>query len=540
MRGLFFSRYAIIFFCLVAVFLPYSLFAIDSLQYNLSITYPIESLGTSQGDIIIRDRYTNTLWLSSVEDSPDVFGVVSQNPMLVFRTDTGSVPIIRMGQVPVNVILKNGPIERGEHITTSNVVGFGQTVQPHHRYTIGVTLEQLTEEDTEESITMANGEVYAVGRVMVDLQIGKHGSGIVERPPRDISAELAEIGARELFVHNLGTIQYIGGRALDTSRRFLQNDVGVRLAQMVSILGIIAGFFMTLSAFFLSSLAILEVFFLPFRLWALLMAFLGFKSRMRPWGVVYDSITKQPIDPAYVQLFDEEGNEVKTSITDIDGRYGFLVESGRYVMKANKTNYSFPSKKLKDKSRDEIYDNLYFGEPLDITKEGAIVGKNIPMDPDNFDWNEFTKLNKNILNYYSYGDFFKAVILKWLFYIGFIVAVTALIITPAVYNILIVALYLLLFFMRLLGFSPRRYGKVLEKKTNTPLPYAIVRICLVESGKEAYKSVCDAYGRYFSLVTNGVYYASIDRKDGEDSYSNVYTSEPFEVKDGIIRKVFKV
>ncbi len=540
MRSSFFSKYRIVFFFLFLLIFPLGSSALDSLHYNLSVTYPIENLNTIPGDIIVRDRYSNTLWLSAVEDSPDVFGVVVENPMLMFRTESGSVPVIRMGQTPVNVILKDGPIERGDNITTSDVSGFGQAVQGHHRYTLGIALESLDEDDTEEVVTLANGETYPSGLIMVDLRIGRHGSAVVSKTPSEVTPSLSETSFMDLIIHDVGAFQYMGSRAVDMAREFLQTDVGVTLAQMVSILGIIAGFFLTLTSLFFSSLRILEIILLPFRLWALFVGFLGFKKRLRPWGVVYDSVTKQPIDPAYVQLQDEDGNDIKTSITDIDGRYGFLVEPGRYRLKVNKTNYSFPSKKLKGKRSDVIYDDLYFGEIFEINDKVAIAGKNVPMDPDKFDWNEFAKLNKKILNYYSYGDFFKAVILNWFFYIGFIFSLVALLLMPTVYNIIIVSLYLLLMFVRMIRIKPRRLGKVVNERNGEPLPFAIVRIRLVDSGNEAYKVVCDAYGRYFSLVTNGFYYVSIDCKEGEDSYRNVYTSEPFEVKDGIIRETFKV
>jgi hypothetical protein len=54
----------------------------------------------------------------------------------------------------------------------------------------------------------------------------------------------------------------------------------------------------------------------------------GLKKKAPPWGVVYDSVTKRPLDPAYVVLKNLQGKQIASAITDLDGRYGFLVEPG--------------------------------------------------------------------------------------------------------------------------------------------------------------------------------------------------------------------
>jgi len=114
-----------------------------------------------------------------------------------------------------------------------------------------------------------------------------------------------------------------------------------------------------------------EIFLIPVKLWGLVLVGLGIRKKTRPWGTVYDSVTKQPIDPAFVTARDQSGKVVAEPITDIDGRYGFLLPDGTYYISAKKTNYEFPSKKMVGKSSDELYANLYFGEPVTI-KAGEV------------------------------------------------------------------------------------------------------------------------------------------------------------------------
>ncbi|MEK7123571.1 MAG: carboxypeptidase-like regulatory domain-containing protein, partial [Patescibacteria group bacterium] len=112
--------------------------------------------------------------------------------------------------------------------------------------------------------------------------------------------------------------------------------------------------------------ALADWWFIPYRVMHLLFEFGRTKKRRtKPWGVVYDAVTKQPLDPAYVQILDAAGQEVATRITDLEGRFGFFLPPGQYTMFANKTNYAFPSKSVRG-SYDALYENIYHGEPLTV------------------------------------------------------------------------------------------------------------------------------------------------------------------------------
>jgi len=142
----------------------------------------------------------------------------------------------------------------------------------------------------------------------------------------------------------------------------------------------------------ITSTSFFDLYFVFLRMFTGLLTSLGVRRRRKPWGTVYDSVTKQPLDPVYVVLQDLEGNEIQTCITDLDGRYGFLVGPGKYKIVAHKTNYKFPSEKLRGKTSDEVYSDLYFGEEIEIKEYGEVLIKNIPMDPINFDWNTLINL----------------------------------------------------------------------------------------------------------------------------------------------------
>jgi len=320
-------------------------------------------------------------------------------------------------------------------------------------------------------------------------------------------------------------------------REVIKSPIGSATTKAITTTGIITTVAVTAFSF---PFSLLELFSLPLRLIGILLTAFGLKKRYPPWGVAYDSATKQPLDPAYITLMDSSGKEISSAITDLDGRYGFLAEPGFYGISANKTNYIFPSQKLADKKNDEVYDNLYFGEPIEVKKGQAII-KNIPLDPIAFDWNEFAKKDKQLTKFYSQWDAIFRKISNFIYYAGFIAAVIAFFAAPYPYNLIIIGLYVFLLVLRILGVKPRPFGSVSRAEDSMPMQFAIIRIISQDSSKEISHRITDKYGRYFCLVPKGRYYVKIEKKNNDGSYSLVYMSEAINAsKNGIIKKRFRV
>jgi hypothetical protein len=73
----------------------------------------------------------------------------------------------------------------------------------------------------------------------------------------------------------------------------------------------------------------------------LLASQLTFRAKVvKAWGVVYDLATNAVLPLTAIQLIDPAYNKVVTSrLTDYEGRFSFLPEPGRYVVKASKPGY---------------------------------------------------------------------------------------------------------------------------------------------------------------------------------------------------------
>ncbi len=105
---------------------------------------------------------------------------------------------------------------------------------------------------------------------------------------------------------------------------------------------------------------------------------LGSGKGKKPWGVVYDSDTKEPISRAVVRLF-SDGKLVDTSVTDILGTFYFAPKKGTYEIKVSKAHYKFPSERVKGKS-DFPRKNIYVGGKYEVKKDREVINVNIPLD----------------------------------------------------------------------------------------------------------------------------------------------------------------
>ncbi len=278
---------------------------------------------------------------------------------------------------------------------------------------------------------------------------------------------------------------------------------------------------------------------IPIRIWNMIPVLMGYRRKKRPWGTVYDSVTKQPLDPVYVTLKTKDGEEKGTSITDLDGRYGFLAEAGSYIISANKTNYIFPSVKMAGKEKDELYDSLYFGDDIQVEKKEDVVYKNIPMDAINFNWNEFEKSkNKKLMKFYSKTDLFFGRIANIAFVAGLVSSVILFFLNNSLLNTIILILYAAIIILRMFGVKPRKSGRVVDSE-GFPLSFGIVRV-FSSSNREVAHSIVGKTGKYYMLVPNGEYFAKIQKKTGEDSYEDIYTTDTFNVKSGYVGEKIKI
>lgn len=230
-----------------------------------------------------------------------------------------------------------------------------------------------------------------------------------------------------------------------------------------------------------------------------LLAWLGLRKKREPYGVVYDSITKEPLQRAVVRIYSEGGKLIDTVFTDLYGVFEVGLEAGRYTFVAKRPGYSFPSKYVVGKN-DVNYDNVYDGKVIDFGGKGE-VDLAIPMDPIDSSFN--SKLKTFIRS--RSKDFFN--IFNWsLLGIGLSFAVIAEIINPTLFNTFILLLYVptIALVLKSQLSKPVKYAKVVDSYGN---PVSGLTLGLNDLDKQAVvaKHITDSNGLYRFIAPSSHY-----------------------------------
>jgi hypothetical protein len=255
-------------------------------------------------------------------------------------------------------------------------------------------------------------------------------------------------------------------------------------------------------------------------------------------------MTKETLDPAYVSVFDADtGQLIDTRITDINGRYGFLLPQGNFRIKVQKTNYEFPSKLLPQKNSDGVYDNLYFGDVFSVTDESrsAVITLNIPMDRLATDWNQEEKKRLGILRSITKNTKFWSTVSLVLFVLGFIFSAFVLTLDQSTWNVVVFILYVIFALLQITGNGTVSSGTIKDVHGNG-IAHAVVRVWNAQLGTEISKRVTDENGQYYILVAKGDYYVTIDvpKENTPGEYDRVFTSGTIRAVQGVINEDFKL
>lgn len=139
----------------------------DSSAIEIVNTYNLTEKDISDGDIV--SSTSKGLIKSLIANDSHLFGVIAQNPLVVYRnTDRSGVPISRNGITNVNVTTFGGEIKRGDFITSSEIPGKGQKAVASS-YVIGAALEDFNGKNGTE-ISFKNRK-YMVGKIAVGMRI---------------------------------------------------------------------------------------------------------------------------------------------------------------------------------------------------------------------------------------------------------------------------------------------------------------------------------------------------------------------------------
>ena len=159
---------------------------------GVAVFVPITETDAQDGDIVSLSEKGFTL--SSQDYDANMYGIVSESPAVAFENEQKKEgkPVLRAGRAYVRVSGQNGPIKKGDLVTSSKRAGIGQKAT-RSGIVVGLALESFEPANKDD-----------VGKIFVALSIGYSAIG-----GRLNLLELIKTGAGAPFLTPLGSLRYL-------------------------------------------------------------------------------------------------------------------------------------------------------------------------------------------------------------------------------------------------------------------------------------------------------------------------------------------
>ncbi|MFH1047880.1 MAG: carboxypeptidase regulatory-like domain-containing protein [Patescibacteria group bacterium] len=242
--------------------------------------------------------------------------------------------------------------------------------------------------------------------------------------------------------------------------------------------------------------------------------------KRKAWGIVYNSLSKLPVDLAIVRVIDAmTGQRVKTAATDHEGRFSFLLPGGTYRLEVAKIGYTHPSQYIVDVTEDGQYQQVLCGQGVTVPSDGGLLIPNIPIDPVERDESDRIVIRRNRSRNWRQNV---AVLSPALGALAFLAQPNLLTGGLFVAQLLAYSLFKRLAMTK----ESRQWGFVYEKGIGKAVPKAVLRVFALPYHKMVDTQVTDGHGRYHFRVGGGLFYLTSTRAGYEKT-----ESEPLDLRD---------
>jgi len=223
-------------------------------------------------------------------------------------------------------------------------------------------------------------------------------------------------------------------------------------------------------------------------------------KKSQDYGMVYDSITKEPIDRAIIRIFNKDNKLVATEVTNQFGIFeANIQQDSGYRIAVMTRNYNFPSNIIKG-LEDGIYQNIYRGENFEYDPSSPI-NYSIPLDPFEKGSTEYSKAA--VLNRLStlFGNLQNILLI-----LGFVFAIVSYINNNSHLNLAILGIYILIAVITFVKYlkNKKKYGLVIDANNHKKSSITII-LKELEFDKIHSQRITDEKGRYRFIVPGGKY-----------------------------------
>ncbi len=186
------------------------------------------------------------------------------------------------------------------------------------------------------------------------------------------------------------------------------------------------------------------------------------KRSKRPWGIVMDASTGKPLPFATCRLYISDSlSLVMQSVSDLDGKYGFVVGSGQYRLEVMRPGFEKFIKNIKIGQNERTYVFDVKLTPSDLVKQKE---------------SQIKKILKPLKKLYSK-------ISPFLFIIGFLFSIFSVIASRHLINIIIIIIYFGVITFLIYAKLRRRgkYASVIDAGNGYKIPFAQIKIFNLEN-----------------------------------------------------------
>ncbi len=234
------------------------------------------------------------------------------------------------------------------------------------------------------------------------------------------------------------------------------------------------------------------------RVFSYILALFKIGKKKRNCGLVYNSVTKEPLGMAIVRIFSKEGRLVATEVTNQYGIFESSLPSDTYKLDINMNGYVFPSSLIAG-NQDLPYRNIYTGGDFNLSNHP--ISYSVPVDPLNKSVlqeiktvvrNRFINISISLIN---------IVIL-----IGLLFSVLSYIKVPNTFNLALLILYILTLVITIVMNSQGKYrfGTVRDIYEER-LEGVELSLMETEFGTNFARRITDEKGKYRFIVPGGEY-----------------------------------
>lgn len=181
------------------------------------------------GTVVSYDEAEQIYTISSGRGDPKVFGVTAERPALVYVTAATALPVVQFGTAEVLVSMENGPISRGDFLTTGTESGRAIRANDEDQMIFAIALEA----SSEAGLLLASVGVEQARAVRAERAAITAAGGIIVSMTRAVIAALLVLGAIGFLLYSFRSIMTTGVISIGRNPRARQSVFWVAVGSMV-------------------------------------------------------------------------------------------------------------------------------------------------------------------------------------------------------------------------------------------------------------------------------------------------------------------